>query len=253
MKERLADIAARLGVRIDYRPVVVSTNDLARDPSLGHGDVVVAEEQTAGRGQKGNRWASEPGRNLTFSVVLTPDFLPAGEQFALLQAVSLAVADTLDDEGIEAQIKWPNDIYADGRKIAGLLIENDVCGNNLSRSIVGIGLNVNQVSFPPELPNPTSAALYTSREHDRATLLEAFCSHLAERFRLLAQGETDVLARDYHARLFRLGAQHRFRTPGGDPFPGTILDVGEGGELLIESPGGKVSSFLFKEVEFLDL
>lgn len=115
--------------------------------------------QSRGRGQRGNSWSSSAGANLTFSVVLCPGFLETAQQFYLSKAVSLAVCDTVESFGVRPQVKWPNDIYIDGRKVAGILIENDLAGNFLSRSVVGIGINVNQTEFDPALPNPTSLAV----------------------------------------------------------------------------------------------
>ena len=124
-----------------------STNDEARDPRLAHGDVVWADEQTAGRGQRGHAWSSTPGENLTFSVVLRPTFLPVGEQFLLSEAVALALCDTFEAFGIAARIKWTNDIYVGNHKLSGMLFEHSFSGPTLSRSVVGIGINVNQMAF----------------------------------------------------------------------------------------------------------
>ena len=111
-----------------------STNDLAREERYGHGDVICAERQTAGRGQRGHTWTSPEGVNLLFSVVLCPTFLPAGEQFLLSQAVALALVDTLGTCGIDARIKWTNDIYAGDRKLVGILIEHHLAGGRLART-----------------------------------------------------------------------------------------------------------------------
>ena len=119
-----------------------STNDLACEERYGHGDVICAERQTAGRGQRGHTWTSPEGVNLLFSVVLCPTFLPAGEQFLLSQAVALALVDTLGTCGIDARIKWTNDIYAGDRKLAGILIEHHLAGGRLARTVAGIGIAV---------------------------------------------------------------------------------------------------------------
>ncbi len=252
MEHTLAQIASRRGVRFVHRAGAASTNDLVRDPSFGHGDVAMAEEQTAGRGQQGNSWHSEPGANLTLSLVLTPDFLPAGEQFYLLQAVSLGVADTLRELGLDARIKWPNDIYIGDKKVAGLLIENDICGMNVCRTIAGIGLNVNQTRFPDDLPNPTSIAIEKGAGQDRGAIFEALYDHLMRRYESLRRGETERLARDYHERLYRLGSVHQYSLPDGTTFDGMILGVALTGELQVaHQPSGVVHSYLFKEIAFL--
>ncbi len=229
----------------------LSTNLDARDASLHHGDAVIALEQTAGRGQRGNRWISRAGENLTFSIVLEPCFLPAARQFMLSECVALAVTDLLSSCGVEALIKWPNDIYVGDRKICGILIENDLCGANLSRSIVGVGLNVNQRDFDPSLPNPTSLLLETEVGHDIFDLFNRFREALMDRYELLASGDEATIAADYLALLYGLDRLRTFARPDGTLFSGIIRDVRPTGELLIELDDAAIESFLFKEVQFV--
>ncbi len=172
-----------------------STNDLAREERYGHGDVICAERQTAGRGQRGHTWTSAEGENLTFSLVLEPRFLPAGEQFLLSQAVALALTDTLGTCGIDTRIKWTNDIYAGDRKLVGILIEHSYTGPTLGRSVAGIGINVNQRVFDPALPNPVSMALAAGRTFDREEVLERFRTHCAARYALLDHRPPGALIR----------------------------------------------------------
>lgn len=164
-----------------------STNDEARDARYRHGDVVWAERQTAGRGQRGHVWHSPEGENLTFSLVLEPQFLPIGEQFLLSEAVALALTDMFAHYGIATRIKWTNDIYAGNRKIVGMLIEHNCSGPTLARSIVGIGINVNQAAFDPALPNPVSMAQLTGRTFDREEVLRTFLERFALRYEQLRQ------------------------------------------------------------------
>ncbi len=205
-----------------------STIDEARDEKYRPGDVVVAEFQTAGRGQRGNRWASEAGTNLMFSVVLDASYLLAGEQFMLLQAVALALTDTMASWGLDARIKWTNDIYIGDRKITGVLIDHAVSGAFLGRSGAGIGINVNQTVFDDWLPNPTSMALELGREVDRGAVLERFYECLTGRLNMLREvRETDEngvkiasradLLSDYHEKIYRLGvpARYRLASPAG--------------------------------------
>lgn len=239
---------------IEWLGEASSTNDLAREARYGHGAVVVADSQTRGRGQQGNGWHSEPGSNLTFSVVLALDFLPAGEQFSLLQAVSLAVCDAIDDLGMQARIKWPNDIYIADRKVAGLLIENDIMGTVVSRTIAGIGLNVNQAHFPEDLPNPTSLRVEArGAAFDRSQALGKILDALDVRYAALTQGRSGELHRDYLSRLYRLGERYLYRLPGQSvPFEGIIRSVAPSGELHVEHPAqGIIRSYLFKEIEFM--
>lgn len=236
--------------RTEYLAETTSTNDEARDDRFGHGDIVVAEAQTEGRGQRGNSWASESGKNLTFSVVLKPTFLPAANQFLLSEIVSLAITDMLSRYGIDAKIKWPNDIYADGRKIAGILIENDLKGSVMYRTIAGIGINVNQTVFDPALPNPTSMKLITGEDCDRIEVLDGFAEAFFKRYAALEKGYVNGIERDYHTRLYRVGEPASYLLPDCTSFTGVIMHVQQSGELVMQLADGTVRRFLFKEVEY---
>lgn len=145
-----------------------------RQEPLEEGTTVVADYQVRGRGQRGNGWSSEKGKNLLFSLLLYPKRIKVNEQFILSRIASLAVKRVLDRFTDDIRIKWPNDIYWKEKKIAGMLIENDLLRGEITRSVVGIGINVNQQRFPDELPNPVSLWQITGMEHDRTQLLEAF-------------------------------------------------------------------------------
>lgn len=228
-----------------------STNDEARDARYRHGDVVWAERQTAGRGQRGHVWSSAEGEGLTFTLVLEPQFLPVGEQFLLSEAVALALADAFAGFGIGTRIKWTNDIYAGDRKLVGILIEHNLSGPTLARTIVGIGINVNQLSFDPALPNPVSMALLTGRSFDRGEVLEAFLGCMRRRYAQLADGGRETLQRDYRARMYRLDELHSYRLPDGTLFRAAIRGVRPDGALLLEREEGTRCAYLFREVEFV--
>ena len=228
-----------------------STNDDARRPEYRHGDIVWAERQTAGRGQRGHSWTSAEGENLTFSLVLEPRFLPVGEQFLLSEAVALALTDTFADFGIDTRIKWTNDIYVGDRKLVGILIEHSYAGPTLGRSVAGIGINVNQRVFDPALPNPVSMALAAGRTFDREEVLERFRTHCAARYALLERGDADTLQRDYRTRMYRLETPHPYRLPDGSLFTAAIEGVRPSGELLLRHADGTLRAYLFREVEFV--
>lgn len=229
-----------------------STNALARDASrYHHGDIIVAIAQTAGRGQRGNRWESEAGRNLTFSIVLEPKHIGASEQFMLSEAVALAIADTLQQFAIDSRIKWTNDIYVGDRKICGILIENELLDSHLTRSVVGIGLNVNQTLFSSWIPNPTSMASETGINYNTDEVLKVLAARIEERTAML----DDNLGRgrienDYHALLYRRDECHRYRLADGRTVEGTIRGVRARGELIVEFDG-ELHEFLFKQIEFI--
>ena len=214
--------------RYHFLEETTSTNDEARNPRYGHGDAICAERQTAGRGQRGHTWSSEEGRNLMFSLVWEPRFLPVSEQFLLSEAVALALTDLFGGYGIDARIKWTNDIYAGDRKLVGILIEHNLTGDRLSRTIVGIGVNVNQTRFDPSLPNPSSMCLETGCEYDR-----------------------QALQADYRRRMYRLGERHRYRYPDGRTVEAVLRGVRPSGELLLELPDGRTEGYLFREIEFV--
>jgi BirA family biotin operon repressor/biotin-[acetyl-CoA-carboxylase] ligase len=236
---------------IYYFDELTSTIDEARDRKYSHGDVVVARHQTAGRGQRGRQWSSAAGENLTFSVVLDSSFLRTDEQFLLLQTVALALVDMLASYGLDARIKWTNDIYIGDRKITGVLIDHSLgAGGMLARSGVGIGINVNQRVFDPTLPNPTSMALEAGQEFENREVLERFYDRLMSRFEALKNGAREVMQRDYHSRIYRLDTPAHFALPNGVQFTGTIRGVGAGGELAIETPDG-IKTYLYSEVSFV--
>lgn len=228
-----------------------STNDDARRAEYRHGDAIWAERQTAGRGQRGHTWTSPVGENLTFSLVLEPKFLPVDEQFLLLEAVALALTDAFADFGLDARIKWTNDIYLGDRKLVGILIEHNWSGSTLARSIAGIGINVNQTAFDPALPNPVSMALAAGRRFDRAEVLDRFLARCAERYAQLERGEKERLQHDYRTRLYRLGVMHDFRLADDTPIRAAIEGVRSTGELILRHDDGRMGEYLFGEVQFV--
>ena len=227
-----------------------SSNDEAALKCYTEGDVIVAESQSAGRGQRGHRWESEVGQNLTFSLVLEPTFVAPANQFLLSEAVALGVVDMLDGYGIGAKIKWTNDIYVGDRKLAGILIEHKLQGASLARTIVGIGLNVNQRDFPSDLPNPVSMVQLRHFEFDRDEVLNRLVKTIMARYEQLRSGDDGPLQQDYHNRLYRLGMLDWYALPSGRRFRGTIMGVRPTGALVIENEKRERSEYLFKEVEF---
>lgn len=236
---------------IHYIDFTTSTNDEARGVEYGHMDVVWAGRQSAGRGQRGHTWHSREGDNLTFSVVLTPLFLPVVEQFMLSEVVALALVDALEEYGVACRIKWTNDIYAGDNKIAGVLIEQSLSGDTIARTIVGVGLNVNQSSFPDDLPNPTSMVIERGVECDRRAVLECFVRHLELWYSRLEAGEKGAIESAYRERMYHLGEPHIYALPSGERFVATIRGVRPAGHLCLEHEDGIVREYAFKEVEFV--
>jgi BirA family biotin operon repressor/biotin-[acetyl-CoA-carboxylase] ligase len=220
------------------------------DPDEGF--VITSDYQSAGKGHQGNSWSSEKGKNLLFSVLLKPDFLSPEKAFHLSRIVSLAVLDVLDNHNINAKIKWPNDIMAGSSKICGILIENSISGTQILHSIVGIGLNVNQEQFDPDIPAPGSLCLIKGCHFDRETLLEEFRNALEKRYQSLYAGNENSIRDAYHKRLYLQGEPARY-SDGSKEFWASILSVLPGGELEVKTESGDIRRFGFKEIEYLGL
>lgn len=236
---------------------VDSTNSYV---SLHHGEMedmtmVIADNQTAGRGQRGNSWESEPGMNLTSTMLYRPKGIAPREQFSISEAVALAVADYLRSEGVEAVVKWPNDIYVGDSKISGILIEHSVTATEIGHSRIGIGLNVNQAEFRSDAPNPVSMSQLTGRSYDVSRVAAAMGAHLEQRLLQTACPEGRARLHDeFRQRLWRAdGKPYPFRRRSdGSEFPGIIQDVAADGPITItDTSTGDSESYFFKEVEFL--
>jgi BirA family transcriptional regulator, biotin operon repressor / biotin---[acetyl-CoA-carboxylase] ligase len=216
------------------------------------GTVIMAESQYAGRGQQQNKWHSEPGKNLAFSILLSPDFLPIGNQFDLTRVVSLGVYDALKPLlGDALKIKWPNDVYYNDRKLGGILIENIVHGSKIKHSVIGIGLNINQAEFPDWVPNPISVKQILQRDEEKAAILSDICSHIERWYLKLRAGEIEEIRQAYISILYWLNLPKQFRS-NGETFDGTIKNVRENGLLIVETNFGRELEFSFKQIEFLN-
>lgn len=236
---------------IYYKQQTTSTNDDARSSELGHLDVVWAEHQTAGRGQRGHTWHSTEGENVTLSVVLSPTFLPIVEQFLLSEVVALALVSTMCDYDIECRIKWTNDIYVGDNKLVGILIEHSLVGDKLCRTIVGIGINVNQRTFPSDIPNPTSMARERSITFDRREVVERLMHHIEAWYNRLQEGDKHGVEESYRRLMYHLDEEHTYAYPSGERFRATLRGVRPSGELCLEHEDGTIREYAFKEVEFV--
>lgn len=231
---------------------VESTNTWLRERlELGSGTVVRARRQSRGRGQRGNSWESEDGMNITMSMAYRPLSVAAAEQFALSRAVSLGIVDFLRRhvDG-EVRIKWPNDIYVGDRKICGILIENTISGRSISRSVIGVGLNVNQRQFLSDAPNPVSIWQLTGRVSDVVALSAELAGDIVRRLEQMEQ-EPASTEGEYAGCLWRGKGFHRFRTPDGEEFDAAIEGVGPTGVMSLRHRDGSVTDHVFKSVVFV--
>jgi BirA family biotin operon repressor/biotin-[acetyl-CoA-carboxylase] ligase len=227
-------------------------NLLSNSKPVPEGTVIMAEEQYAGRGQQQNTWHSEPGKNLTFSLLLKPHFLSVGDQFDLNRAASLGVYDALQPIlGDQLKIKWPNDIYYGDRKLGGMLIENTIQGGQLKDSVIGIGLNINQENFPSGASNATSVKQILQKDYDLTLLLSEICKYIEVYYLKLKAGQIDFVRNAYLSRLYWLNEVKRFESNDGI-FNGTVKNVLPNGLLVIEDTNGRQLEFNLKELKFLN-
>ena len=227
-------------------------NLLSNSKPVPEGTVIMAEEQYAGRGQQQNTWHSEPGKNLTFSLLLKPHFLSVGDQFDLNRAASLGVYDALQPIlGDQLKIKWPNDIYYGDRKLGGMLIENTIQGTQLKDSVIGIGLNINQENFPSGASNATSVKQILQKDYDLTLLLSEICKYIEVYYLKLKAGQIDFVRNAYLSRLYWLNEVKNFESNDG-VFNGTVKNVLPNGLLVIEDTNGRQLEFNLKELKFLN-
>ena len=214
-------------------------------------DIIWAERQSAGRGQRGHTWHSTEGENITLSLVLEPTFVPIVEQFLLSEIAALSLVDTMREYGVECRIKWTNDIYVADNKLVGILIEHSLMGDTLSRTIIGIGLNVNQREFPAELPNPTSMALECGTTFDRREVVEALMRNVERWYAVLEHGDKALIEHSYRELMYHRDEEHTYAYPSGEHFRATLRGVRASGELRLEHEDGIIREYAFKEVEFV--
>ena len=253
-----------MAVDIHWFNTVDSTNTrlLEDKAQLPDRCVYAALFQTAGRGQKGNRWESRAGENLTFSILLKPGDLSIRDAFLLSQVVALGLTDYLKEKGVDASIKWPNDIYAGDRKICGTLIENCLEGSRVAAAVAGIGLNLNQLEFDPSLPNPTSLSRETGRTFDVKAELPALLDCIFSYYdRLYSPYARNGFEAAYLERLYRRGEWHSFEQLPASDIPAErrsglriearILGIDAEARLLLEHKDGTLHSYGFKEIKYI--
>ncbi len=221
-------------------------------PSADAMTVAVAEYQTAGRGQGYNKWESEKGKNLLFSILTGSVEVAAREQFVLSMAGALALKAVLDGYCEDISLKWPNDIYWRDRKISGTLIETSLAGKHIVRCIYGIGLNVNQREFRSDAPNPVSLYNIIGEETRLDTLLDSILERFEHYYQMAAEGKCDEISTEYHAALYRRDGMHAYEdSQTGERFEARIKGVELCGLLHLVDSDGKERVYTLKEVRFV--
>lgn len=242
----------RIGQPILAFDLLESTNKTAAElvslSKVQHGAVIMAREQTSGRGQRGRSWISKGGEDLLMSVVLKPPGLRAEDQFVLGKLVALAVHEVVQQiVGGEVRIKWPNDILVGRRKVAGILIKNDIVGELVLNCVAGIGLNVNSAEFPEELV-ATSLLLETGNAADPPALLERICASL-EQWWVRWQIEPALVADRYTEYLWMRGRWAPL-VLDDEPVIARPMDVDRYGRLIVELEGGAVGAYGLDRLRF---
>jgi BirA family biotin operon repressor/biotin-[acetyl-CoA-carboxylase] ligase len=234
-------------------PTCHSTNafalNLLSTDDVSEGTLVITDNQTAGQGQRGNHWEAEPGKNLTFSLIYFPRFLPIEDRFFLNIFTSLAVYQTLTFfTSKKINVKWPNDIYCGSKKNAGILIQNHIKGKEFHSSVIGIGLNVNQTSFNE--PKATSIALETGEVVEKELVLKYLLERLEFLYLMVKKGEKNELKKSYLSSLFWINSTHTFQDLSGKYFEGVIVDIDNAGCLMVQTKED-LKAFAFKEIIFV--
>ncbi len=235
---------------IHYLPSCHSTNEVATNllaNGAEEGTVIITDNQTNGKGQRGNFWESDPFFNLTFSLILKPNFLPVQNQFQLIQVISISIVEAI--QGLVSKtvkVKWPNDIYVGDKKIGGILIQNTVKGKRIESSVIGMGLNINQTIF--QTPNATSIKALMCNQMDLNDVLNGVLKSIAENYLRLKNGEQKAIGVEYYNLLLGLNETRNFKAE--ESFSGKIIGVDAQGRLLIETGRG-IRCFQNQEVKFV--
>ncbi len=237
-------------------PNLNSTNAFALDflskTNAIEGTVISTKRQTAGRGQRGNYWESEPDKNISLSIILFPKFLVATKQFDLSKIVALAVKDLIQAHcDKEVKIKWPNDIYIENRKVAGILIQNSLSGVTIKNAVLGIGININQETFLSDAPNPTSLKLETGENFNIDELIKELCKHVEVWYLKLKANQKQSINDAYLNALYRFNEVHNYKIVETDEvFQGKIIGIANSGQLKVKTQIG-ILSFNIKAIKFL--
>ena len=239
-----------IGSKIIHLDSVDSTNNytakLMRDGEISHGTVIMADEQFAGRGQRSSDWLVKPGENLTFTVFLGNVNVSVSQQFILTQIVSLSLLDILKQFDLKSEIKWPNDIYVEGKKIAGVLIENQLKGDKINSSIIGIGLNVNEIEFQDFVA--TSIKNEIGEFKNVKEVLYSFLYSFNKTWERYIK-DVNALNVEYHNQLYLRNISAKYQDDSGE-FIGVLKGVQPSGRLLIETKG-EVRDYDLKEIKFI--
>lgn len=211
--------------------------------------VAVADYQTAGKGQGTHVWESEAGKNLLFSLLVCPRWVPVRQLFLLSEAGALAIKEALDSYAGGFSLKWPNDVYWNDRKISGTLIETSVDSRGIKRCVFGVGVNINQMQFLSDAPNPVSLAQIVGHEVDREEVLQKIIDAFLRYYELLRRADYQDVSGIYHLSLYRRKGYHWYEDADGK-FEGAFVEVEDDGHLVLHDKKGVIRSYTFGEIKF---
>lgn len=212
--------------------------------------IAVADYQTAGKGQGSHIWEGERGKNLLFSLLVSPRWVPVRRQFLLSEIGALAIKDALDTYADGFTLKWPNDVYWNDKKISGTLIETSVDSKGIKKCIFGVGININQTEFLSDAPNPVSLAQIVGYEVDREEVLDKIIEAFGRYYELLRRADYMDVSGIYHLSLYRRKGYHWYEDKDGK-FEGAFVEVEDDGHLVLHDKQGVIRSYAFGEVKFL--
>ena len=241
-----------VGKKVIYLPSCHSTNDIAAElvhNGLGEeGTVVITDEQTKGRGQRGTGWVSPVGENLTFSFIISPKFISISDQFLISQTFALAVNAFLLSKKLDSKIKWPNDVMIGTRKVCGMLVENSIQGSGISSSVVGIGLNINKVSGGIRA---TSVGEILGQKLSLQDEFKGLVSFLDAYYLRLRAGNYEAIRSEYLSNLLGINQKRTYRFSFGTA-SATIVGIGPHGKLLVSVEGEtNILELDIKELEWI--
>lgn len=243
-----------IGTKLIFCRNLPSTNtyvtNLLRTDRPPEGTIVYTNHQSEGKGQKGNKWESEDGKNLLVSIILYPGKTDPAEQFIISMTISLGICDFIERYLPCGKIKWPNDIYVNDDKIAGILIEISIIDNKIDSCVAGIGLNINQVKFLSDAPNPVSLSALTGKIYDPDICLIQLAEDIDRRYSQLMSGRRDTIRKEYITLLYRYEIWSDFKDING-LFSGRIISVSPEGLLQVENRKGGVADYMFNELKFI--
>jgi BirA family transcriptional regulator, biotin operon repressor / biotin---[acetyl-CoA-carboxylase] ligase len=243
-----------IGSKYIFRKNLPSTNSYAvkllKNEKVEEGAVIYTNYQSEGKGHGGNSWESDEDKNLLFSLILYPTTLKPSDQFIISKIISLGICDFLRPYTSKVSIKWPNDIYVNNDKIAGILIESAIIREEIEYIIAGIGLNINQKIFTGNAPNPVSLSKITGTEYNTEQCLKQLVTHIDKRYQEFLLKKRREINEEYLNNLYRFGKWCDFSDSNG-LYEGKIIGIDHSGRLRIEDHRGRTYEYGFKEVTFI--